>query len=129
MGISKPIDDVIFDFKHIIRGGIGLQLVLHKILQLLPAEPLRDPGLGDLFLNGLHTLADSRLIFPHGTQRIVGRTFLVIHRIQRRLHIIPGIAGLSLVFIQQLRKYVKAEYIFLSLSVTGLRNLLIVSAK
>ena len=22
MGISKPIDDVIFDFKHIIRGGI-----------------------------------------------------------------------------------------------------------
>ena len=53
MGISKPIDDVIFDFKHIIRGGIGLQLVLHKILQLLPAEPLRDPGLGDLFLNGL----------------------------------------------------------------------------
>lgn len=21
MGISKPIDDVIFDFKHIIRGG------------------------------------------------------------------------------------------------------------
>ena len=33
MGISKPIDDVIFDFKHIIRGG----MYMNKEEQILQA--------------------------------------------------------------------------------------------
>lgn len=34
MGISKPIDDVIFDFKHIIRGGKNMS-TLDKVVEIL----------------------------------------------------------------------------------------------
>ena len=54
MGISKPIDDVIFDFKHIIRGGTSMltQMVTETLLGALTGYVTNHTAIRSLFQPG-----------------------------------------------------------------------------